>query len=424
MSHQPILVLLFRVAVLVTLPLLTPLTQAQTASAPIVAPASTCPAAPECRCAACPTAIPFEDPAPVNFKGRLVKAAFADMPGWAEDDPREGLSAFLRSCDALKNQITWRDVCALASALPAKPRRADVARFFERHFDAWQARDAANREAGTITGYYEPLLTGSRKRSERFRYPIYRAPQDLVTIDLSSALPDLKHKRLRGRLAGNKVVPYLERSEIEADKPPLAGLELVWVDNLIDVYFLHIQGSGRVQLAEGGTMRVGYADQNGHPFRSMAGHLIRAGELRAHQASMQGIKAWAEANPTRLRGYMNLNPSYIFFKELDGNVSGPIGTLGVPLTDERSLAVDPRVIPLGPPVFLSTVMPGTRTPLNRLMVAQDTGGAIAGGVRADFFWGFGDAAGEIAGRMKQVGRMWVLLPKGYQPEQFASGAKP
>jgi membrane-bound lytic murein transglycosylase A len=354
----------------------------------------------------------------------LAKAAFADLTGWAEDDPREALTAFLKSCSALKLQSTWQQVCSLASALPLKPRRVDVARFFERHFDVWQARDAADRETGTITGYYEPQLSGSRKRSDRFRYPLYRVPQDLVTIDLSASLPDLKHKRLRGRMVGNKIVPYLDRADIEAEKPPLAGLELVWVDSIVDLYFLQIQGSGRIQLAEGGTMRVGYADQNGHPFRSLAGHLIRAGELRAHQASMQGIKAWAENNPTRLRSYMNLNPSYIFFKELDGNASGPIGTLGVPLTDERSIAVDPRVIPLGPPVFLATVMPGTRTPLNRLMVAQDTGGAIAGGVRADFFWGFGDAAGEVAGRMKQAGRMWVLLPKGYQPEQFSSGAQP
>lgn len=378
----------------------------------------------ECRCSACPSAIPFADPAPVNNKGRLTKAAFADLPGWADDDHREALTAFLKSCEALKTQATWQQTCALASALPSKPRRVDATRFFERHFDAWQARDMSDRDTGTITGYYEPLLSGSRKRSERFRYPIYRVPQDLITVDLGSSLNDLKHRRLRGRLVGNKIVPYLDRADIESEKPPLAGLELVWVENIIDLYFLHIQGSGRIQLAEGGIMRVGYADQNGHPFRSLAGHLIRGGELRAHQASMQGIKAWAENNPQRLRSYMNLNPSYIFFKELDASSDGPIGTLGVPLTDERSLAVDPRVIPLGPPVFLSTKVPGTRDPLNRLMVAQDTGGAITGGVRADFFWGFGDAAGEVAGRMKQPGRMWVLLPKGYQPDQFSTSARP
>jgi membrane-bound lytic murein transglycosylase A len=380
------------------------------------APAA-CPPAPECRCPVCPTHPIGVEPAAVEYKGRLVPARFADLSGWAEDDPRPALKAFLRSCEALRQQASWQAVCTAAAAVSPKATRTGVQQFFERQFDVWQTRDARDRETGTITGYYEPLLMGSRKRSERFRFPIYRAPEDLITIDLSSALADLKHKRLRGRLVGNKVVPYLERADIESDKTPLAGLELVWVEDIVELYFLHIQGSGRVQLAEGGIMRVGYADQNGHPFRSLAGHLIRARELRPYQASMQGIKAWALAHPKKLRGYMNMNPSFIFFKELDSNDLGPIGTLGVPLTDERSLAVDPRVVPLGPPVFLSTVMPGTRTPLNRLMVAQDTGGAIAGGVRADFFWGFGDSAGEIAGRMKQEGKMWVLLPKGYQPEQ-------
>jgi membrane-bound lytic murein transglycosylase A len=386
----------------------------------LLPPAAACPPAPECRCPACPTPALATDPTPVAIKGRLVVAAFTDLPGWRDDDPREALKAFLKSCQALREQPAWRSVCVAAAAVPAKAKKTDVTAFFERNFDPWQARDAADRETGTITGYYEPLLQGSRQRSERFRYPIYRVPQDLLTIDLADALSDLKHKRLRGRMAGNRVVPYLDRAAIEVSPSPLTGLELVWVDDIVELYFLQIQGSGRVNLAEGGMMRVGYADQNGHPFRSLAGHLIRARELRPYQASMQGIKAWAADNPTRLRAFMDMNPSYIFFKELAGNDSGPLGTLGVPLTDERSLAVDPRVVPLGPPVFLATQMPGTRQPLNRLMVAQDTGGAIAGGVRADFFWGYGDAAGEIAGKMKQAGRMWVLLPKGFDPSAIST----
>ncbi len=162
-------------------------------------------------------------------------------------------------------------------------------------------------------------------------------------------------------------------------------------------------------------MRVGYADQNGHPFRSLGGLLIRRGEIPPERASMQGIKDWARRNPRKVQEYMNANPSYVFFRELEPNLPGPIGTLGVPLTAERSIAVDPRVIPLGVPVFLATTFPNSPRPLNRLMVAQDTGGAINGGVRADFYWGFGDAAGNEAGRMRQAARMWVLLPKGYMP---------
>jgi membrane-bound lytic murein transglycosylase A len=160
---------------------------------------------------------------------------------------------------------------------------------------------------------------------------------------------------------------------------------------------------------------VGYADQNGHPFRSLGALLIRRGEITADRASMQGIKEWARRHTHKLKAFLDANPSYVFFRELSNDLPGPLGALGVPLTPERSIAVDPRVIPLGVPVYLATTWPNTTEPLERLMVAQDTGGAIAGGVRADFYWGFGDAAGALAGKMRQDGRMWVLLPKGYKP---------
>jgi len=236
--------------------------------------------------------------------------------------------------------------------------------------------------------------------------------------------PDLKHRRLRGRLIGNKLVPYYDRATIDAVSESVAGapqatllkgLEIAYVDNAVELFFLQIQGSGQIQLPDGSRIRLGYADQNGHPFRSLGGLLIRRGEIRAERASMQGIKAWAENNPAKIQAYMNGNPSYVFFKEISAAGTGPIGTLGVPLTAERSIAVDARVIPLGVPVFLSTTFPDSKQPLNRLMVAQDTGGAIAGGVRVDFYWGFGDDAGAMAGRMKQKGMKWVLLPNGYEP---------
>ena len=160
---------------------------------------------------------------------------------------------------------------------------------------------------------------------------------------------------------------------------------------------------------------MGYADQNGHPFRSLGALLIRRGEILPERASMQGIKEWAKRHQRKVREFLDANPSYVFFRELPNDLPGPIGALGVPLTPERSIAVDPRVIPLGVPVYLATTRPNTDEPLERLVVAQDTGGAINGGVRADFFWGFGDAAGNEAGKMRQAGRMWVLLPRGMSP---------
>ena len=196
------------------------------------------------------------------------------------------------------------------------------------------------------------------------------------------------------------------------------------MDDAVELFFLQIQGSGQILLPDGTRMRVGYADQNGHPFRSLGGALIRRGQIKAERASMQGIKDWARRNPAKIQQFMNINPSYVFFKELPGDLSGPIGTLGVPLTSERSIAVDQRVVPLGVPVFLSTTFPSSKTELNRLMVAQDTGGAINGAVRADFYWGFGDDAGAEAGKMKQLGRMWVLLPKGYDPNFVPVPATP
>jgi membrane-bound lytic murein transglycosylase A len=188
---------------------------------------------------------------------------------------------------------------------------------------------------------------------------------------------------------------------------------LLWVDDAVELFFLQIQGSGRVRLDSGETVAIGYADQNGHPYRSIGRLLIDRGDLPLEQTSMQGIKAWARRNPDRLQELLNHNASYVFFRELPPGLPGPPGALGVPLSARRSLAVDPRFVPLGAPVFLATTWPNTKQPLNRLMLAQDTGGAIRGAVRADFFWGFGDDAPAQAGRMKQSGRMWVMLPADY-----------
>ncbi|WP_173068195.1 murein transglycosylase A [Sulfurimicrobium lacus] len=341
----------------------------------------------------------------------LQAAAWNTVSGWSEDDPAQAWSAFLQSCGAMKQQPAWKAVCDMAAVQTAQPE--SLRRFFEENFTPYQVTNPDNSSDGLITGYYEPLLNGSRTRTSRFRYPLYAAPADLLVVDLASVYPELKGMRLRGRLQGNRVVPYYSRAEIDNGVAPLKGRELFWVDDAVDLFFLQIQGSGKIRLPGGEMVRIGYADQNGYPYKSIGKALVERGELTLDKASMQGIKDWAKRNPGKLTELLDVNASYVFFRELPNQLSGPLGALGVPLTAGRSLAVDPRTIPLGAPVFLSTTWPNDAKPLNRLMLAQDTGGAIKGVVRADFFWGFGNDAGKYAGSMKQAGKMWVLLPKDY-----------
>ncbi len=360
-------------------------------------------------------------PTAPSLPAKYVPVAWSALPGWSEDPVAEIWPAFRVGCGALLASAATRDLwqapCSDASAVVAADRNA-VRAFFERHFSPYQVIAADGRDTGTITGYYEPLLAGSRTRSPRHRVPLYAAPDDLLTIDLAELYPELKDKRLRGRVEGRRVIPYWQRTDIESGRAPVAGKELVYVDDPVEAFFLQIQGSGRVRLAEGGMMRVGYADQNGHPFRSIGRLLVERGELPLERASMQGIKDWGRRNPDKLFPLLDENPSYVFFREVpaaapgtpEAEIDGPIGTLGVPLLRERTLAVDPRSIPLGAPVFLATTQPLSTRPLQRLMLAQDTGGAIRGAVRGDFFWGFGDEAGRQAGRMKQDGQMWLLWP--------------
>jgi membrane-bound lytic murein transglycosylase A len=342
----------------------------------------------------------------------LRQAAWPGLPGWREENPALAWDAFLTSCDALREKEAWRDVCTVGLQIN-KPDRDTARRFFEINFTPYRIASPDGGGEGLVTGYYEPLLHGSRKPSGRYRYPLYGVPDDLLVIDFAGLYPELKGMRLRGRLEGRHVVPYYDRAQIENGEAAVRGKEIAWVDDAIDLFFLQIQGSGRIELDTGETLRVGYADQNGYPYRSIGRWLVERGELALEKASMQGIKAWARQNPDKLTELLNHNASYVFFRELPVNLPGPLGALGVPLTAQRSVAVDPRAVPLGAPVFLATTWPNSDRPLNRLMLAQDTGGAIRGAVRADFFWGFGDEAAREAGRMKQPLRMWVLLPNGF-----------
>ena len=373
---------------------------------------------------ACPEPVACPESTPTTAKAAPMRlASWADLPGWANDDLLAAWPAFLQSCQALANRPQWplwKAACEEANTLTNKDN-ATLHRFFEMHFAPYLLQNPDNTTQGLVTGYYEPLLQGSRVRTASYAQPVLGVPSDLLNIDLADVLPELKNMRLRGRLQGQKIVPYYTRSEITSRTKEYADRVLLWVNDAVELFFLQVQGSGRVRLADGSTVRLAYADQNGHPYQSIGRVLIKRGDLKAEQASMQGIQTWARAHPDRLNELLNSNPSYVFFREMppkasDSNPSvGPIGALGVSLTSGRSIAVDPRHVPLGAPVFLSSTQPNSKNLLRRLVLAQDTGGAIRGVVRADFFWGFGDEAGKLAGRMKQPGQMWVLLPPGVAP---------
>ncbi|WP_420474880.1 murein transglycosylase A [Noviherbaspirillum sp. ST9] len=385
------------------------------AAAVLAAACTSIPPAPPAKAPVTPE--PVQPVKPVEAPKELFRATtFAALAGWDKDNLREAWPAFLTSCDVLVRKPDWKEPCQVASEVDATSEKA-VRTFFESFFTPYQVFNQDGSDAGLVTGYYEPLLRGARKRGGPYQIPLHRAPEDLLTIDLSSVYPELKNMRLRGRVVGNKVVPYLSRGEMMQSNS-LSGKELVWVDDAVEAFFLQVQGSGRVQLADSKeTIRVAYADQNGHPYKSIGRYLVDKGEMTLDQASAQSIKSWFASNPARQQELLNANPSYVFFKEekLTDPNKGPKGALGVPLTPQRSVAVDPQFIPLGVPVFLATTQPGKETALQRLMVAQDTGGAIRNPVRADFFWGFGAEAGEKAGKMKQRGQLWILVPKMAQP---------
>lgn len=339
--------------------------------------------------------------------GRVV--SWSDLPGWPEASLASAWPALLNSCSKLAaTDAAWQRLCAEASGRPA-PDEAAARAFFERHFEPRIQRAGGFRSEGLITGYYEPLLYGSWTRSERYRYPLYRAPDDLLTIDLGALYPELRGRRLRGRLHGRRVVPYFSRAEIESARAPLAGNELLWVDDPVALFVLQIQGSGRVQLPDGETVAVGYADQNGHPYTAIGRTLVQLTGLKLEEVDLPTIRAWLAQNPQQAQAVMNTNASYVFFTLREAGI-GPIGSLGVPLLPERAIAVDPAFIPLGLPVWLDTRLPGSEAPYRRLVFAQDTGGAIKGAVRADLFFGNGPLAEWYAGRMKEPGRLYVLWP--------------
>ena len=370
--------------------------------------------------AGCQVAPPVVTP-PAPAHAVFTRTTYAELPGWNDDHVAAAWPAFRVGCEALvaraKTAETWRDVCAKAASVDGSDDAA-AKRFFEAHFTPYRVTGSDGTDRGLVTGYYEPLLHGSRTRSDVYPAPLFAPPDDLLTVDLATVYPELRGKRVRGRLDGRRVLPYWTRADIEAGKAETQGKALVFVDDPVDAFFVQIQGSGRVALDDGTTLRVGYADQNGQPYRSVGRVLIERGELAPGEASMQAIREWGRTHPEALPALLDENPSYVFFRvvappvpgSLEASIDGPIGSLGVPLLAARTIAVDPKAIPLGAPVYLATTEPLSDAPLARLVMAQDTGGAIRGPIRADFFWGFGDEAGRQAGRMKQQGAMWLLWP--------------
>jgi len=338
--------------------------------------------------------------------------AWSSLESWDADRQSDAWAGFLKSCQKLA-LAQWQEVCDLAET-SGNLSDAEVREFFEANFEARPVFAEGGETLGLITGYYEPLLHGSWERSEEYQYPLYGVPQDLLVVDLGAVYPQLKGMRLRGRLVGNRVIPYPDRAQLDGDPELLQGAEILWVNSPVDLFFLHVQGSGLVQLADGSILSVGYAEQNGHPYQSIGRVLVQMGELKREEVTLFTIRDWLKSNPTRLNEVLSKNPSYVFFELRDAQADGPTGALNVALTPRRSIAVDRNVIPLGAPVWLQTTLPNeAQSPLNQLMLAQDTGGAIKGHVRADVFWGRGSEAEKMAGLMKQQGELFVLLPRGY-----------
>lgn len=348
---------------------------------------------------------------------RLTPASWHSIQWYSQQQLTKAWPAWLQSCRILKKDNKWKSVCKAANTLnnqySSQPSNQAIQRYFFNHFNLFKLSNEKGTSSGLVTGYYQPVLKGSYTRSAQYQYPIFHTPSDLIEVSLADQYPALRHKRVRGRLNNGKLTPYYSRAEIETPHSPIAQSAFLYLDNLIDVFFLHIQGSGVVALDSGDVIQVGYANHNGHPYRSIGKILIQRGDLKASQASMKGIKQWARQHPQQVRALLNQNPSFVFFRTLPKGLPGPLGALGAPLLPEQAIAVDKRYVPLGAPVFLSTTYPNSPRPLKKLVMAQDTGGAIKGSVRADFYWGAGLKAGAKAGAMKQQGQMWVLLPKSF-----------
>lgn len=360
------------------------------------------PAAPP---SAAPPPRPATDATPAAVRSlpasRWVAAGWSDLPGWPQDSVLAAWPALLKSCE--RPAPDWAAACASARALAA-PDEPRVRAWLQAQLQPWRVETPDGAAEGLITGYYEPLFEARRLPGPGFQVPLYAPPADLAT------------RR-----------PWYTRTQIETDpaaRAALRGREIAWLADPLDALVLHIQGSGRLALTEPDgrrrLLRAAFAGHNDQPYQSVGRWLVERGAFTLEQASWPAIKAWTRANPHRVAEMIRANPRYVFFREelLTDPTQGPLGAQGVPLTPGRSIAVDKGSVPYGTPVWIATTEPQAWSPnpppprpLQRLVLAQDTGGAIVGAVRADYFWGWGEGADELAGRMKQPLRMWALWPK-------------
>jgi membrane-bound lytic murein transglycosylase A len=373
----------------------------------------------------------------VNASGAgmtLTPVAFTALPGWSSAQPAGALAAFVTSCQRIQylppdqslggsgtaatlggNAAAWSTVCSAARGTPLADDAAARA-FFLAQFQPYLVAESGN-SAARFTGYYEPEVAGSTTQTDAFQTPLLGLPPDLVSFDLGGFEPSLAGKTVVGRIAGDAVVPYYDRFQIDNGALDGQQLAIAWVADPVDAFFLQVEGSGRIDLPNGDTMRVVYAGKNGRPYVPIGRVMVEQKLLPPDGVSEQSIRAWLEAHPDRARAIMERNPSYVFFKtapELPSD-SGPPGALGVSLTPGRSIAVDRKYLPLGAPVWVDTTDPTTHAAYQRLMVAQDLGAAIQGPLHVDIFFGTGATASIPAGAMNAGGKVYVLLPKPAAP---------
>lgn len=329
---------------------------------------------------------------------KLIADEFSSLQEWHQENYEEVLTLFQKSCKSSKVKKLYSEICDKASDVK------DAKVFLQEEFLPYKVVNNKEKEHGLLTGYYEPFLKASLKKGENYTHPIYRKPNDLITVDLSSIYPELKNYRLRGRLDGDKLVPYYTRAK--SKERGLDAEVLCYTDSKIDRFFLEIQGSGRILLDDNSSMFIGFENQNGHKYSAIGRYLVKIGALRLEDVSLQSIRAWLEKNPSRLDEVLNYNKSMVFFQQRN---QGATGALGIELAPKRSVAVDRRYIPLGSMLYLDADLQSSK--ISRVVFAQDTGGAIKGPLRADLFLGTGEEALEIAGRLKAPLKLWILLPK-------------
>ena len=343
-----------------------------------------------------------------NKEFALQPISFSQISGWKSDSFREVFPALESSCQ--KPSTVWKDFCSGLDSLK-KASDSVLRKYLERNLTPYQVYSYGKKD-GTFTGYYEVAMKGSLTPSDKHVVPIYGMPDDIVSVNLSDFNISADKMQFVARVENGKLVPYFNREELENQE--VYAEPLLWIDDPVDAFLLHIQGSGRVETQDG-IVHIGYAGNNGHSFVGIGSLMKQAGFLEG-QASMPAIRDWLKKNPEKAKEVMAQNPRYIFFKILPSDTSGPLGAMGVPLTAERSLAVDTRFIPLGTPLFLNTSAPSGKK-IAHLVVAQDVGSAIKGPIRGDFFWGYGEDAFQNAGRMKSTGSYVLLWPKGKTPPQ-------